>query len=431
MNKPERKRIDMRVQLPFGSSTIETTLPDTAHVVEFKTNDPPVDISSRIAEALTHPIGCPKLGDLARGRKKAVIVINDATRPAPSDLMLKALLAELSRAGIPHDRVTAVIACGNHRPCTDAEIKQMLGPDLARLIRVENHDAGDKTALTKVGTTETGLPVWINKTVANADLKILTGLIAPHPSAGFSGGRKSLLPGVAGLDSIRRHHSFPFRPFHPAYGWMKGNPFHEESVRIARKAGIDFILNVVQDLNGRFFAAVAGELEAAHEKGVEMGRPFWRLTLPRKYDVLVVTPGGHPRDLDLHQAQKAVSTAETFAAPEGIIVLLAQCRDGLGKWPAKWLKEAKSPGDVIHRFEREGFTQDHTSKDFMCARALARHQVIVHCDGIREAELRDIFFTPAKSAQHAIDLAIKNKGKNAAVLVLPKAVNCMPEVKQE
>ncbi len=419
----------MQIDLPYGRASVGITIPQNALVADVPRNVDSVDIGSKIRWALDHPVGSPPLVAMAEGLSDAVIVINDATRPAPSSFMLEALLEDLGNAGVPEDQVTVVIACGNHRPSTPGEIRQMVGNDMIRRLRIVNHDARNRENLIRVGETETGLPVWVNKTVAGASLKILTGLITPHHSAGYSGGRKSLLPGVAGLDTLKRHHSFPFRPFKPAYGWMRGNPFHEEAVRIARTVGIDFILNAVQDSAGVFFRVVAGELEAAHEKGIELGTPYWELVLPHRYDVVIASPGGHPRDIDLHQAQKAVSTAETVIAPGGIIVLLAECGDGLGKWPAKWLKTAQTPEAVIERFKNEGFTEDHTSKDFMSARALVNHQVIVCCSGIAGDDLRTIFFTPAASPQAAIDQALAQAGVDARVLVLPRAVNCIPHVK--
>lgn len=418
----------MQIDLPYGRSSVRLDLPDHARIADPQPFANGVDIRTRIRRTLDHPVGCPPLSVLAKGAPDAVIVINDTTRPAPSGAMLEALLEELSVAGIDPNRVTVVIACGNHRPCTPVEIRQMVGDVLFERLCIVNHDARDRENLTLVGETANGLPVWANKTVANASLKILTGLIAPHHSAGYSGGRKSLIPGVAGIETLKQHHSFPFRPYEPAYGWMKGNPFHEEAVRIARKVGIDFILNVVQDSSGKFFEAVGGDLEAAHEKGVAMGKPLWEIILPHRYDIVIAAPGGFPRDIDLHQAQKAVSMAETLVEPGGIIGLIAECKDGLGKWPAAWLKAARSPEQVIDRFKREGFTEDHTSKDFMCARALSKHEVVIYSSGISEKEVREIFFTPAPSPQAVVDFSIERSGIDPRVLVLPHAVNCVARI---
>ena len=270
-------------------------------------------------------------------------------------------------------------------------------------------------------------PVRVNLHVAKASVKILTGLIAPHQAAGYSGGRKSLCPGVAALETIAAQHSFPIRPYEPAMGWMQGNPFHEVAVKVARAVRIDFIMNVVKNCKGEVVRAVAGELEAAHEAGVRTCEESWALPLPQKYDVVVVTPVGYPRDIDLHQAQKAMATAELVVAEGGVIVLLAECRDGIGKF-AGWLTGARSPQEVIDRFTGEGFTREYSSKAFMCARALAKYPVVVSCSGIQTQDLETMFFRPAATAQTAVDMAVTLKGGNCSVLVLPYAVDCVPRI---
>jgi len=420
----------MEIELPYGESSLKIEVPPHSRVVIPEDMPGVPDERAEIRRALDHPIGSASLTDLARGKPDVVIVINDITRPIPSRLMLTELLYDLSQAGISEEMVTVVIATGNHRPNSDEEIRGMIGHDLASRLRVVNHDCDDKSLLTDLGQTDSGLPVWINSLVASASFIILTGLIMPHHAAGYSGGRKSILPGVAGLETLNRHHSLPIRPYHPSSGWMKGNPFHEESVKVARAVGVDFILNVVKNSCGQVIKAVAGELEAAHEHGVSLSAESWQLDLPNAYDIVIVSPGGYPRDIDLHQSQKAMSAAEMVIAEEGILVLVAECRDGIGKY-ADWLKQAGSPREVIERFECEGFTRDHSSKAFMCARALEQYSVYFHCSGIPAEELEQMFFRAVQSPQEAVDMALKAKGADARVLVLPQAVSCVPRVAEQ
>jgi len=417
----------MQIDLPFGSETVGVKLPGHADVLTLQECSAVSDIRTEIRRALNDPIGCAPIWELARGKSDAVIIINDTTRPTPSDLMLEALLADLAKAGIRETDVTVVIACGNHRPNTRQEIRRMVGDGLASRLEIINHDCNDMQNLVAVGTTDTGIPVWVNAIVASAGFKIATGLITPHHTAGYSGGRKSIIPGVAGLETLKRHHSFPIRPYEPAFGKMKGNPFHEEAVMIARRIGVDFILNVVESGSGTISMVVGGELEAAHEHGVSFCETSWDLKVPHRYDAVIVTPGGYPRDIDLHQSQKAMSSAEMVIEKGGVIVLIAECRDGVGKY-GQWLKQAQTPEEVIERFKKEGFTADHSSKAFMCARALARHTVVIAGSGISEKELAQMFFTPAPSPQAAIDIALDKLGPNASILVLPNAVNCIPRV---
>jgi nickel-dependent lactate racemase len=367
------------------------------------------------------------LPQLARGKSDAIVIVNDITRPAPSRLMLEELLADLEAGGIREDAVTVVIACGNHRPNTPQEIEHMVGADFASRLRIANHNCADEANLAFCGATDTGLPIWVNSAVAKASLKILTGIITPHHGAGFSGGRKSIIPGVAGLRTLNTHHSFPIRPYQPALGWMRGNPFHEEAVKGARMVGIDFILNVVKNSSGQVVKAVAGELEAAHERGVAICEESWASEIPHEFDIAIVTPGGHPRDINLHQAQKAMSPAETLVEDGGIIVLIAECPEGIGKF-GDWLKQAETPREVIERFKHEGFTREHSSKAFMCARALERYTVIVSCSGIDKGELEQMFFRSAPSPQTAVEDALELRGQGSRVLLLPYAVNCIPTV---
>jgi nickel-dependent lactate racemase len=415
----------MLVKLPYGRGQIEIEAPDDTFIAYPRQIPGVSDVLTNVREALAHPIDCKTLRQLARGKPDATIVINDITRPVPTREMLIPILEELDFAGIQEDAVTIVIATGNHRPNTPEEIETLMGCDLFKKLRVINHNCEDFAQLTSIEVPGLSHPVSINSWVANASVKILTGLISPHQSAGYSGGRKSLVPGVASLDTIARHHSFPIRPYRPSMGYMQGNPFHELSVKIARAAGVDFIVNVIKNWRGQVVKTVAGDLVAAHEAGVLACRQSWFVDLPRKFDVVVVTPGGFPRDIDLHQAQKAIASAEQAVTEDGVIVLIAACQEGAGKF-SSWFKNSKTPDDVIERFKREGFTREHSSKAFMCARALNEHRIIVACSGITQSELESMFFNFAASPQMAIDQALEYKGPQSSLLVMPYAVDCVP-----
>jgi nickel-dependent lactate racemase len=422
-----RKGAEVFVDLPYGKQMVQVQLPDHTKVA-YSQNIPGVpDIRSEIRHALNHPTGCMPLRKLALGKSDVVIVINDITRPAPTSVMLEELFADLKSAGIRDDAITILIASGNHRPSTPEEIAFLAGPILHSRARIINHNCEDQAQLSFVGQTDTGLPIWVNSELLKASLKILTGIITPHHTAGYSGGRKSVIPGVAGLTTLQKHHSFPIRPYQPTLGRIHDNTFHDEAVKGARMVGVDFILNVVKNDQGQVTKALAGDLVAAHEQGVSQCEESWLVKLPHRYDIVVVTPGGHPMDIDLHQAQKAMSVAETIIEADGIIVLIAKCPEGIGKF-ANWLKSAKTPREVIDRFTQEGFTHQQSSKAFMCARALDRYTVIVSCSGIARKELEEMFFRFAPSPQAAIDEALKLKGPASSTLVLPYAVNCIPKV---
>jgi len=419
----------MKVQIPYGSGSIMAEVPDSTKVVEMKNLPAVADVASAIRTAVQNPIGSRPLREIARGKSDAVIVINDITRPTPTRDMLIVLLEELKQSGINMEQVKIGIACGNHRPSTDKDLDEMIGADLAAQLEIFSHNCEDSDNLTYLGETKRKMPVWVNSIVAKSSIKILTGLITPHHSAGYSGGRKSILPGVAGIKSLSIHHSFPIRPFEPSMGWMEGNPFHEEALEGAKLVGVDFIVNVVSNVQGEVVAAVAGDLDKAHKQGVKICEESWGIEIDKKFDVVITSPGGFPRDYDLHQAQKAVSAAEMVVNEGGVIILVAECPERIGKFEF-WLKEAKSPQEVIDRFNKEGFTKDQSSKAFMLARALVKHQVYVINSYISEKDLTEMHFKYASSVEKALSELHTEKGsKELSVLLIPYAIDCIPIVK--
>jgi nickel-dependent lactate racemase len=385
------------------------------------------DEQACIREAIRNPIGCRPLAEIARGKKTAAIVVNDITRPCPSQMMVASLLDELHAGGIKDEDVTIVIACGNHRPNTPAELEKMLGKDIVSRIKIVNHSTLDDANMRYLGKTAMGTPIYINRHVADADVKITTGLITPHHAAGFSGGRKSILPGVSGIKTLNIHHSLPIRPYEAAMGWLEGNPFHTESIAAARMVGVDFIINTIDNARRGVVAAVAGDLEAAHAQGVKICRSIWEREIPQMADVTVTCPGGFPRDIDMHQSQKAISCAEKATREGGPIILVAECRDGIGKFGG-WLKDAKSLEEVIHRFETEGYTAESSNKAFMYARAMLKHPFILVNSGVSKEELASMFITGADSVEEAVAMATKMVGPDAKYLVIPHASDIIPVV---
>jgi nickel-dependent lactate racemase len=213
-------------------------------------------------------------------------------------------------------------------------------------------------------------------------------------------------------------------------GIMKGNSFHEEAVAGAKRVEIDFILNVVKNARGELVSIVAGDLEKAHEQGVLACEKAWKTSISERCEIVVVSPGHYPKDIDLHQAQKALSVAEQVAAPNGVIILVGECRAGIGKFKP-WMESAKNPQEIIDRFLREGFTRDHSSKAFLCARALVHHKVIVVCRGIPAKDLEAMFFEHASTVEIALKKALALKGKEARILFLPHATDCVPAVESD
>lgn len=412
------------VRFPFGEGFVDLELPVKPDLLMPDLLPGVPDELEEVRRALAEPIGSGRLSKLAAGKSSVAIVINDITRPSPTEILLTAILEELAAAGISREGVAVIVANGNHPLATEGELQAMMGPWRERL-RVVNHDAYDPGSLTYVGTTGRGLPVNVNSAFTGASLKILTGVITPHQSAGFGGGRKSVVPGIAGIETITKLHSFPIRPDGPVLGIIRGNRFHEEVVAAARMAGTDFIVNVVKNYRGRMVGAVAGDLEAAHLHGVGICEVSWVHKVKKAYDVVFVSPGRHPKDVDLHQAQKGLVVAEQVTRPGGTIVLIAQCPNGIGKF-GRLLKEARSPEALIEDFLATGSSEDNKGKAYLFARCCRKHRVLV-VSGIAPQEIGEMFMTGFASLPEAAILALASH-PDPSVLCIPYAGDCVPVI---
>lgn len=416
------------VEFPFGTRKLSLELPDNADVILPVKTPGVADELAAVRQALQHPIGSDRLRDMAPGKTSVVIVINDITRPTPTETILTALMEELSAGGVLPEQVTLLIALGNHEMPTNKEIKKMTGIWYKKLNTI-CHDCYNKELLSFVGKTKRGMPVYVNKYYTEASLRILTGIITPHQSAGFSGGRKSVVPGIAGIETLKTHHSFPIRPHEPVMGIIKDNSFHEEAVAAARLAGVDFIVNVIKNYNNEIVDVVAGDMEKAHLHGVEVCKNAWVRKVDKPYDVVFVSPGGYPKDIDLHQAQKAVAVAEQVTKPGGVIVLVAECSKGIGKF-ANILKMADSVDTVIKDFIEKGFSADHSSKAYMFARALKKHKLMVVTGGIAENELSKMFMQGFSSLTEAAAAAL-SINEAPSILCIPYSGECIPVVSDQ
>jgi nickel-dependent lactate racemase len=422
--------LNKEVRLPFGSKSLRINLPTGYKTLIIENHDlPPVDdFTQAVRQAVLHPIGTPRIVDMVCPGAHVVIVINDHTRPAFGKVMVQEIIKELALAGVPDGQVTILVATGTHRGSTQEELIHMLGSDTLKRFRVMNHDCRDTDNLVRIGETPNGTPITINRFYVEADFRILTGVIAPHHAAGFSGGRKSVIPGLAGLDVLRRHHALGIRSYDPAMGRLEDNLFHTEAVTGAKMAGVNFIVNVVPNGKGEAAAVVAGDLEAAHMEGVKICRMMCRCPIPFRADIVITSPGGYPRDINLYQAQKAVSVAENIVKDGGVIILVAECSDGAGSEEfVNWMTSASSPQEIIERFRWEGFVPG-SNKAFMFARALSRTRIIVVTDKLSREFLAKMFMEKAFSIGEALALAGKPKDFKPVIAVIPIAAYVIPEV---
>jgi nickel-dependent lactate racemase len=346
--------------------------------------------------------------------------------------MLRVIARELNESGIPDSNITVLISTGTHRANTLEELREMLGSEALERFRVVNHDCMDDGSLLQVGTTSRGIPVVINSIFVNSDLRIATGIIAPHQSGGFSGGRKSVMPGIAGLSSLKRHHGPEFRARTPVLGKVEGNPFHQEAMDAARIAGLDFIVNTVPNYKKETVAVVAGDLEKAWLEGVCHARRVAEVSIPCLADITIAHCGGHPRDFNLYQAQKSIASAEFTTKPGGTIIVLGECSDGIGSETVrKWLEEAEHPRQVMDRFNKEGFSPG-TSKARAFARALLLDlRIFIVTKAIAPQVLRRMFMDAYPDLDSALSAAYEYSQSDRVVVLLRNAAGVIPVIRHK
>ncbi|GIW86911.1 MAG: hypothetical protein KatS3mg108_1235 [Isosphaeraceae bacterium] len=419
-----------RFTLDYGRTGLAVEI-DATNVVgplEIKPVPPLPDPEAAVAEALKRPIGSAPLAELAQGRKNACILICDITRPVPNATILRPLLKTLHEAGIPRDEILLLVATGLHRPSTPEERVEMLGPELARDYRVEDHHGTVLEEHTYLGTTENGVPAWIDTRYVKADLKIATGLIEPHLMAGYSGGRKLICPGIAALETVKVWHGPRFLE-HPKAdcGYLEGNPVHEENTRIARMAGCDFIVNVTLDQKRHVTAVVAGDLEAAFLEGVRFVREVVKAPVRQPCDVVVTSAAGYPLDTTFYQAVKGMTGCLPIVKQGGTIVLAASLSEGIGSPEFQSLfRENQSLDQFMTRIlGKDYFVMDQWQLEEL-AKVRRKARVKVVTDGLPAAVLSRLFVDPAPSVESAVADALREYGPEATVAVIPKGPYVLP-----
>ena len=417
----------MQIKLKYGNSYMSAEINDKNVVgvllpkEQTEVEDPLIPVK----EALSSPIGTPLLSQLAAQKKpeKAVIVVNDATRPTPYSYILPPLMEELHAAGVSKEQITLVIATGAHRPNTEEENRRIFSDNVVDNYRLVNHSCDEN--MVSLGELSNGSDLMINAEVAAADLLITTGIIIPHYIAGFSGGRKSILPGVAARPLITENHSRMTDPRVDTARWQD-NPVHQIMTEAARKAGVDFILNVVTNENNQIVAAVAGDLEQAWEAGVKISSDLNLVTVEEAVDVVIAGSGGYPKDIDLYQAQKPMDNASRVTKDSGTIILVAKCSDGYGSVVfTNWMTEAKTLQDIFERFEKGFVLGGH--KAYAYATVLNKKEVVLVSD-MPEKDVENMFMTCCHSLEEALAYVEKKHGPEYKAIIMPQAGLVLPEL---
>ncbi len=379
------------------------------------------DPGEAIARSLVQPIAAKSLAEIARGRHSACIVISDITRPVPNRIILPPLLAVIEASGIPREAITILIATGIHRPNEGAELIALVGEEIAAKYRIVNHFSKKAEDLVLVGEINDGVPALINRHYVAAELKILTGFIEPHMWAGFSGGRKSILPGISSIETLEYMHG-PEMIAHPmtVYGALEGNPFHEAGLKIMARAGADFIVNVTLNSAKQITGVFAGDPLAAHLEGCRFLAPFSTRKLDKPLDFIVTTNSGAPLDCNLYQTVKGITGAAPVLKPGGEILIASACSEGAGSPEyVEILKMVDSPQNFIKRLlAREFFIPDQ-----WCAQetyqVMIEHPVWLYSDGLSAADIESYHMKPVKSLETAVSELLLRHGPKARWAVVP------------
>ena len=417
----------MKLTFGFGAGVQEVTVAEENLLGVLTGNEvqPGVTGEEAVRQALRAPIGSLPLREIVKPGEKIAIVTSDITRPMPTYKVMPALLDELYAAGVKKEDITLVFALGSHRNHTPEEQRKLAGERAWNEIRCVDSDADDCVLL---GTTAKGTPVEITRVVAEADRRICLGNIEFHYFAGYSGGAKALMPGVSTRAAIQANHSMMVLPECCA-GALETNPLRMDIEEAGKITGIDFILNVVLSERKEILCAVAGDAVAAHRAGCAFLDTLYSKPIKEKADIVLVSQGGAPKDLNLYQTQKALDNAKHAVKDGGVIILIGSCKEGLGEHTFEtWMKEADKASDLIDRIRREFRLGGHKA----AAIAMVLEKADIYLVSEMEEELvRTAFLTPKASAQQALDDAFKKLGPNATVLAMPFGGSTLPKLKEE
>jgi len=417
------------VWLPYGKTDVCVRIParNLLGTIEPAEKEGAADAKAEVERALKEPIGSKPLSEIVKPESKVAIVVDDHTRKAPSETMLLPLLAELNGAGVKDENITVIFGCGTHRAVKPEEAEALLGLEALKRVKTISHCCTGADAV-NVGTTKThGNKVLVNPAFAEADVRVLLGDVNFHYYAGYGGGRKSVLPAICGAETIQHNHALLLNP-NARTGILQDNPVHVDMTEAARLAKVDFIVNVVENEKGEIVKAFAGDLEAAFMEAVKLVDEMYRVTVDRRSDVIVVSAGGYPADLNLYQAYKALDNALDAVKRGGVIILVAECLEGHGNqvfydWMTRLGDIKAVEREVKHSFVMGGH------KAYYLLKALQNHQIIL-VSSMPDFYAASIFkLQTARAVNDALMDALKAAGSAARVWVMPHGSYTLPVFK--
>ena len=420
----------MNISIPYGRGHLSADIPESRLKAvlssRLESYIPPLGETELVEAALAAPIGSDTLENLVKGKKNIVLIASDHTRPVPSKVLVPPMLAAIRR-GNPEAEITILIATGCHRGTTKAELVEKFGPQIVENERILIHDCADEKNMVTIGTLPSGGVLRINRVAAEADLLISEGFIEPHFFAGFSGGRKSVLPGIAARETVYWNHNAEFiaSPF-ARTGILEGNPIHRDMIYAARKAKLNFICNVVINAQHKVVGAFAGDCEQAHVAGTEFLKGLCQCPkVPAP--IVITTNNGHPLDQNIYQAVKGMTAGEATCVQGGVIIMAAACSDGHGGESfMKTMTQPLSPREILVQIEST--PKSHTVPDQwegqILARILSKFRLVLisQCD---PQLVRDMKMHPAEDLEQALRIAEDLLGDQAPITLIPEGISAI------
>jgi len=416
------------VWLPYGKSDVCVRVParNLLGSIEPKETAGAQDSKAEVERALREVIGSKRLSEIANSESKVVIVVDDMTRHTPTSIMILPVLSELQTAGVKDENITVIFGCGTHRAVKQEEAVKIIGEEAFRRVKTVSHDCKAQD-LVYVGTTKThGNKVFLNRIFAEADVKVLLGDVGFHYYAGYGGGRKSVMPAISSEETIKQNHAMLLNS-NARTGLLDGNPVHQDMTEAATLAKVDFILNVVTNSKDEIVKAFAGDVQQAFTEAVKLVDEMYRVNVDRRADIVVVSPGGYPSDINLYQAHKGLDNALEVVKRGGIIILVAECVEGHGNQVFyDWMKRFKDLKEAEREIKRNFAMGGH--KAYYLLKALQNHQIIL-VSSLPDYYASNIFrLKTARAVNDALGEAMKLAGSQARVWAMPYGNFTLPMV---
>lgn len=419
----------MMLSLPYGKKIIKMDLHGKNYtIIRPEIIRPAINQTQIVINALNSGIN-ESLITGSEKNKSVAIGINDQSRPIPNHILIPCLIDYLCNLGFDPKNIRFFIATGTHVPLKHNEFPIILDSSIISKYRIVSHDCDEEDNLAYLGTTSAGTPVQVNRQFINAEIKILVGNIESHHFMGFSGGAKTAAIGLAGRKTITANHSMLSHP-NTLMGLYSSNPMRQDVEEIGKMIGIDYALNVVINDDKEIVTAFWGEPAEVMIKGIEYIRKNVQMDLETStgnYDLVIASPGGYPKDINFYQAQKAITHACLFSRQGGVIILVAECRDGMGSLKFEQFLSSRSTfTEVINEFEAMQF-EIGPHKAYLLAKQAIKHKIIL-VSNIDEELVRKMHLMPAKTLGQAYDLAMNAIPENPKIAVLPYATHTMPKI---